>query len=85
MMCPWLLSAGEVVGLLGPNGAGKTTIVAMIAGLIVPTAGEVLVDGAPLVGDTDPKKRRIGLVPAGPGAVRRVVRGRRILRFFGAL
>ena len=54
--------AGETVGLLGPNGAGKTTTVSMIAGLVSPDAGEVLVDGRRLAGDTDPFKRRIGLV-----------------------
>jgi linearmycin/streptolysin S transport system ATP-binding protein len=56
-------AAGETVGLLGPNGAGKTTTVSMIAGLIVPDAGEVWIDGRPLAGDTDPSKQRIGLVP----------------------
>ena len=57
------LGAGEVLGLLGPNGAGKTTTVSMISGLVTPDAGQVLIGGAPLAGDTDPKKRRIGLVP----------------------
>ncbi len=54
---------GEIVGLLGPNGAGKTTTVSMIAGLVRPDAGEILVEGRSLRGDTDPLKRRIGLVP----------------------
>jgi ABC-2 type transport system ATP-binding protein len=54
---------GETLGLLGPNGAGKTTTVSMIAGLIAPDSGQVLIDGAPVVGDTNPVKRRIGLVP----------------------
>jgi ABC-2 type transport system ATP-binding protein len=57
------VAAGSCTGLLGPNGAGKTTTVSMIAGLLAPDAGEVLIDGAPLGGDTDEKKRRIGLVP----------------------
>jgi ABC-2 type transport system ATP-binding protein len=54
---------GQLVGLLGPNGAGKTTTVSMVAGLLTPDKGDVLVGGAALRGDTDPKKRRIGLVP----------------------
>jgi ABC-2 type transport system ATP-binding protein len=37
--------AGSVVGLLGGNGAGKTTTIAMIMGLVLPTAGEVRVFG----------------------------------------
>ena len=54
---------GRIVGLLGPNGAGKTTTVSMIAGLVRPDGGEVLIDGRALAGDTDPLKRRLGLVP----------------------
>src|SRR5262252_5679497 len=50
-------------GWLGPNGAGKTTTVSIIAGLIHPNRGEVLIEGRRLAGDTDPVKRRIGLVP----------------------
>ena len=55
--------AGETVGLLGPNGAGKTTTVSIIAGLLHPDSGTVRIEGHPLAGDTDPVKRRIGLVP----------------------
>ena len=54
---------GETVGLLGPNGAGKTTTVAMLAGLMRPDRGQVLIEGAAVRGDTDPVKRKLGLVP----------------------
>src|SRR3954466_757897 len=54
---------GEMVGLLGPNGAGKTTTVSMIAGLLPPDRGEVRIEGAVVRGETDPVKRRMGLVP----------------------
>ena len=57
------VAKGETIGLLGPNGAGKTTTVSMIAGLITPDAGQVRIDGAPITGDTNPVKRKIGLVP----------------------
>src|SRR4051794_38686684 len=54
---------GQMVGLLGPNGAGKTTTVSMIAGLLPPDSGEVRIEGSVVRGETDPIKRRIGLVP----------------------
>jgi ABC-2 type transport system ATP-binding protein len=78
------VASGELVGLLGPNGAGKTTTVSMIAGFVTPDAGDVLVDGLPLRGDTDPKKRRIGLVPQDL-ALYDELSARANLRFFGAL
>jgi ABC-2 type transport system ATP-binding protein len=78
------IERGRLVGLLGPNGAGKTTTVSMIAGLVTPENGEVLIAGAPLSGDTDPKKRRIGLVPQDL-ALYDELTARANLRFFGAL
>ena len=40
------LEAGKVVGLLGPNGSGKTTLIKLANGLLKPTEGEILVNGA---------------------------------------
>jgi ABC-2 type transport system ATP-binding protein len=78
------IKAGQLVGLLGPNGAGKTTTVSMIAGLLTPDCGEVLVGGRRLSGDTDPAKRRIGIVPQDL-ALYDELTARDNLRFFGAL
>ncbi|MBL8522043.1 MAG: ABC transporter ATP-binding protein [Betaproteobacteria bacterium] len=57
------LRPGEIIGLLGPNGAGKTTTVSMIAGLATPGRGTVALAGVPVLGDTSPAKKRIGVVP----------------------
>ena len=42
------VARNEIVGLLGPNGAGKTTIINMLLGVLEPTAGSILIEGANL-------------------------------------
>ena len=78
------IEPGELLGLLGPNGAGKTTTVSMLTGLLAPDRGEVVIAGRRLDGDTDPSKRRIGLVPQDL-ALYDELSARQNLRFFGAL
>ena len=56
------VAPGEAVGLLGPNGAGKSTIIKMLTGILVPTAGRVLVCGLDPVRRRRELARRIGVV-----------------------
>ena len=60
--------AGEVLCLLGPNGAGKTTTFRMLAALLLPTRGGVMVAGTPLTPATANQVRsRVGLLTEAPG------------------
>ena len=57
------VEAGETLVLLGRSGSGKTTALKMVNGLLFPSAGEVLVDGAPTRRWEPVRlKRRIGYV-----------------------
>ena len=53
--------AGEIFGFLGPNGAGKTTSILMMCGLMRPDAGEVLIDGIPVLSGGLPIRARVGV------------------------
>jgi ABC-2 type transport system ATP-binding protein len=62
------VNAGEIVTLLGPNGAGKTTTMRMLAGLILPTAGHISIDGVELSKATAAQARgNVGLLTEAPG------------------
>ena len=55
---------GAVLGLLGPNGSGKTTLLRLFAGMLVPAAGQILLDGQPLGAlSRRALARRIAVVP----------------------
>ena len=60
------LAPGEIYGLLGPNGAGKTTTLKILAGLLAPDGGSVLVDGQRYHREHHELKRKIAYVPDQP-------------------
>jgi ABC-2 type transport system ATP-binding protein len=71
---------GEVFGFLGPNGAGKTTTIRMMMGILVPSAGRVLIDGKDCHADAVEVKRSVGYLPDTP-IFYDFLRGREILQF----
>ncbi len=59
------LPGGQTLALLGPSGCGKTTLLRLVAGLLAPTSGEILIDGHMVAGPglfLPPEKRGLGMV-----------------------
>jgi branched-chain amino acid transport system ATP-binding protein len=52
---------GELLGLIGPNGAGKSTLYNLIAGVLPPTAGEIVFDGRAVTGWKPYEVARVGI------------------------
>jgi ABC-2 type transport system ATP-binding protein len=75
---------GEIHGFLGPNGAGKTTTIRMIAGLLKPTAGRIVVNGHDLAGAPEAAKQSLGFIPDRPFIYEKLTAGE-FLRFHAGL
>ena len=57
------IAAGETVALVGPSGAGKSSLINLLPRFVVPTSGQVLLDGVPLVDwQTESLRRQFALV-----------------------
>ncbi len=75
---------GHIFGFLGPNGAGKTTTIRMIAGVLRPTSGRIIVGGDDLAADPAGAKSRIGYIPDRPFLYEKLTGGE-FLRFVSGL
>ncbi len=60
------VAAGELFGFLGPNGAGKTTTIKMMAGLLRPTSGRIVLAGHDLASNPEKAKAVLGFIPDRP-------------------
>ncbi|MFI4938902.1 MAG: ATP-binding cassette domain-containing protein [Burkholderiales bacterium] len=54
---------GEIFGLVGPDGAGKTTTMRMLASVMRPDAGSILIDGIDVIADPEQTKRHVSYMP----------------------
>ncbi|URI10164.1 ATP-binding cassette domain-containing protein [Aquincola tertiaricarbonis] len=75
---------GCITGLLGPNGAGKTTSLRMVAGLLVPDEGRVLVDGIDVAVDPQRALARMGVLSDARGLYPRLTARENIV-YYGRL
>jgi ABC-2 type transport system ATP-binding protein len=75
---------GQIHGFLGPNGAGKTTTIRMIAGLLKPSAGRIVVNGHDLAAAPEAAKASLGFIPDRPFIYEKLTAGE-FLRFHGGL
>ncbi len=57
------LKSPNLIGLLGPNGAGKSTLMQLLVAGLLPTGGEILLDGAPLLQSEQLLKSKLGYLP----------------------
>ncbi len=75
---------GQIFGLLGPNGAGKTTTLRILATMMIPTAGEVMVNGYHILREANKVRQSIGFLSGETGLYDRFT-SRETIRFFGKI
>jgi ABC-2 type transport system ATP-binding protein len=76
------VQAGEILAILGPNGAGKTTTIRMLASILKPTSGKVIVSGYDSITHSQEIRQIIGLLTEHHGLYTRM-KAHDYLRFFG--
>ena len=57
------MESPSLIGILGPNGAGKTTLMKLLTAALIPTKGELLLDGKPLLSQEKRLKAMLGYLP----------------------
>lgn len=79
------LPPGQVIGLLGLNGAGKTTMIKMLSTLLLPTSGQITLDGLDVTRHTRAVRKRINMIAGGERMVYWRLTGRENLWYFAQL
>ena len=78
------VSNGQALGIMGPNGAGKSTLLRVLSTVLIPSLGDVFIEGVSVL-EVSRIKRRIGFIPGEPHGFHGLLTGRQNLEFYGAL
>lgn len=78
------IDRGEIFGFLGPNGAGKTTTIKMLAGLLKPDKGTIVINGHNLADEPAICKQETGYIPDRPWLYEKLT-GMEFLQFIASL
>jgi ABC-2 type transport system ATP-binding protein len=79
------VKAGSVLAILGPNGAGKTTLLRILAGLVLPSAGNAKICGLDIIQENGRARSLVGVSLGDDRSLYARLSGRRNLEFFAAL
>jgi ABC-2 type transport system ATP-binding protein len=78
------ISRGTIFGFIGPNGAGKTTTIKMMAGILKPTEGRILINGLDIAREPSRVKMTLGFIPDRPFLYEKLS-GKEFLKFKAGL
>ena len=78
------ISQGTIFGFIGPNGAGKTTTIKMMAGILKPTKGRILINGLDIAREPSRAKMIMGFIPDRPFLYEKLS-GKEFLKFKAGL
>jgi len=78
------ISRGTIFGFIGPNGAGKTTTIKMMAGILKPTEGRILINGLDIAREPSRAKMTLGFIPDRPFLYEKLS-GKEFLKFKAGL
>lgn len=78
------ISEGEIFALIGPNGAGKSTTLKMVASILQPSSGSIVIDGVDVVKDPELARKKISYLPEEAGAYKNLT-GRNYLELMAGL
>ena len=78
------ISQGTIFGFIGPNGAGKTTTIKMMAGILKPTKGRILINGLDIAKEPSRAKMIMGFIPDRPFLYEKLS-GKEFLKFKAGL